>query len=220
LTWNRNHARGSHRPEIDEKAVDWRAFLGNAPMQPFSPQRFAHWRWYWDFGGGILTDLMVHWMDVVNWYLDLDTPTQALTVGDRFMPEWEWETPDTVQTLVRYAKEQTQVYFEGTFVNHRNRAMAEFMGRQATLYIDRGRFEIHPENGRGSYREQVLGQGERGQDFYNEPPAEVLHLSNWLECIRSRMTPRCSAEIGVKAVYASHLGNRSYRTGQVASWRS
>lgn len=217
MTWNRNHPRGFAAPSIDPASVDWRRFLGSAPSQPFDPFRMAEWRWFWDFGGGLLTDLMVHWMDVVNWYLDLGTPASAHTIGDHFQPGSKWETPDTIQTLVHYPKEEVQVYFEGTFVNRRNRAMTEFMGTEGTLYIDRGRYEIHPEDGSEPVM-KILGSGERGQDFYDQPPAERLHLENWLQSVRSRETPRCPATEGVRSVWASHLGNQALRTGGGADW--
>ena len=38
-----------------------------------------------------------------------------------------------------------QVYFEGTFSKARNGAMLELMGSDATLYFDRGRYEIYSE---------------------------------------------------------------------------
>lgn len=219
LTWNRNVTRGQVRHNVDPASVDWKRFLGNAPDQAFDPFRFREWRWFWDFGGGVFTDLMVHWMDVVNWYLDLGAPASAASIGDRFFPDSPWETPDTAQTLVHYPKAGVQVYFEATFLNHRNRAMTEFMGTEATLYIDRGRYEVHPEKPDGAYREKVVGTGNRGLDFYDKPDGELLHLSNWIECIRSRATPRCPAEVGVEAVYASHLANASLRTGNVARWQ-
>lgn len=220
LSWNRNvprHVANFHGKESD---VDWKRFLGNAPEQPFDGYKMTQWRWFWDFGGGLLTDLMVHWMDVVNWYLDLDVPSTATTIGDHFLEGAKWETPDTVQTLVRYTRPATQVHFEGTFVNRRDRAMTEFMGSEATLYIDRGRYELHPEKPNSEPTVRILGTGDRGLDFYDEPNGEQLHLANWLESIRSREKPRCSAEIGVKAVLASHLANRAYRTNQVAAWTS
>src|SRR6516165_5359455 len=65
MTWNRNTDRVRKVPlNIDPKKVDWKAFLGSAPAQDFDEYRFRNWRWFWDFGGGILTDLMVHWIDV------------------------------------------------------------------------------------------------------------------------------------------------------------
>src|SRR5207253_10540111 len=73
LTWNRNTPR-STRPNlnIDPKTVDWKRFLGTAKDQPFDEYRFRHWRWFWDFGGGFFTDLMVHLIDVWYWYRALD----------------------------------------------------------------------------------------------------------------------------------------------------
>jgi predicted dehydrogenase len=220
LTWNRNANRAA-RPNlnIDPRTVDWKAFLGKAKDQPFDEYRFRQWRWFWDFGGGIFTDLMVHWIDVVHWYLDLGHPQMAASIGDHFHAEGLWETPDTVQTLLRYPDKQVQAYFEGTFVNARNAAMCEFMGTEATLYIDRGRYEIQPERrSRTRPSELVLGDGPRGADFYAQPDGETLHLANWIECIRTRKKPTCPAEAGVSAASAAHLANQSLRSGQVAKW--
>jgi predicted dehydrogenase len=191
--------------------------LGSAPEQPFNEYRFRNWRWFWDFGGGLFTDLMVHQLDIANWYLGLGTPATASAIGDHFTTAGVWETPDTVQTLLHYPEQKAQVYFEGTFSNARNRAMVEIMGTGGSLYLDRGRYEFHPEKtNKNPPREHILGQGERGADFYATPEGEVLHLTNWLECVRSRQTPRCPAAVGVAAANAAHLANRSLRSGQVA----
>ncbi len=229
LTWNRNSFRGSRAPlGIDPRTVDWKRFLGSAPDQPFDEYRFRQWRWFWDFGGGILTDLMVHFIDVVHWYFDLDHPETALTLGNNFRPENRWETPDTIQTVLGYPKSRLQVYFEGTFLNARNGAMLEFMGTDATLYLDRGRYEIHPERKRAadnSYmvptveaRELILGDGPRGADFYEKPDGELLHLQNWVDSVRSRKQPIAPVEAGVSAASAAHLGNRALRAGGSARW--
>lgn len=220
LTWNRNAPR-SARPNlnIDPKTVDWKRFLGNAKDQPFDEYRFRQWRWFWDFGGGIFTDLMVHWIDVVHWYLDLDHPATAASIGNHFQAKDLWETPDTVQTVMQYPKQELQAYFEGTFVNARNGAMCEFMGSEATLYIDRGRYEVHPER-RSKLKpgEMVLGSGPRGADFYDQPDGELLHLSNWIECVRSRKRPNCPVEAGVSSASAAHLANKALRSGATAKW--
>jgi predicted dehydrogenase len=219
LTWNRNSDRVQRGPQgVDPKQVDWKAFLGKAKDQPFDDYRFRNWRWFWDFGNGILTDLMVHFIDVVHWFLDVDHPLQATTIGDNYISKGIWETPDTMQTLLTYPGD-LQVYFEGTFVNARNGAMLEFMGSDATLYLDRGRYEIHPERNKGEYEEWVLGTGKRGADFYDKPDGELLHLTNWVECVRSRKKPNAPAEAGVSAAAAAHLGNQAFRSGQVTVWK-
>lgn len=224
LTWNRNVERSPRMPvNIDAAAVDWERFLGNAPDQPFDPYRYRHWRWFWDFGGGIFTDLMVHYIDVAHWFLDLDFPASARSIGSFYAYRDDWETPDTVQTLLAYQDPDIQVYFEGTFSNARNAAMMEFMGTEATLYCDRGRYEFHPEPGSdATYRELILGTGTRGQDFYDEPNGELLHLTNWIECIRSRAEPNAPVKAGVHAAAAAHLANHALRNDTVANgkWRA
>jgi predicted dehydrogenase len=220
LTWNRNTPRSAPpKLNIDPKTVDWKRFLGTAKDQPFDEYRFRQWRWFWDFGGGIFTDLMVHWIDVVHWFLDLDHPVTAASIGDHFQAKGLWETPDTVQTLLQYPQRGVQAYFEGTFVSARNAAMCEFMGSEATLYIDRGRYEIHPER-RSKLKpsELVLGEGSRGADFYTNPDGELLHLANWIECVRERKKPACPVQAGVNSASAAHLANLSLRGGQIAKW--
>jgi predicted dehydrogenase len=217
MTWNRNSDRvRKNRLGIDPGKVDWKAFVGKARPQPFDEYRFRNWRWFWDFGGGLLTDLMVHWIDTVHWMLpESGQALRAVSIGNHFRAKDVWETPDTVQTLLAY--ETFQAYFEGTFANARNRAMVEFMGTEGTLYCDRGRYEIYPERGKGRMEEHVLGSGERGKDFYDKPDGELLHLTNWVECIRSRKKPNCPAEEGVKAAASAHLANLALRTGQPAT---
>ena len=219
LTWNRNAPTTEKRTyDIDPKTVDWKRFLGKAKDRPLDAHRLGNWRWYWDYGGGILTDLMVHYLDVAHWFCDVDHPATAATIGDHVTTEGIWETPDTIQTLLHYPEKHLQIYFEGTFSNARNAAMMEFMGTDATLYMDRGRYEIHPERDTGKYSELILGSGKRGADFYSTPNGGLLHLTNWIDCVRSRQKPNAPAEAGVSAAAGAHLGNIAYRKGQVARW--
>lgn len=133
----------------------------------------------------MFTDLMVHQSDIAHWILDLDHPAEATSIGDNFATKGLWETPDTAQTLLRYPEHDLQVYFEGTFVSARNAAMLEFMGRDGTLSLDRGRYELYPELKRATYSakpeppkfpysEWILGDGPKGADFYNKPNGELL----------------------------------------------
>jgi predicted dehydrogenase len=225
LTWNRNHPGRMQRTSggVDPKTVNWKAFVGAdrglAPEQAYDEYRFRNWRWFWDFGGGIFTDLMVHWIDVAHWFLELDHPSAATSIGQHYAAKDVWETPDTVQCLLQYPN-NIQAYFEGTFSNARNGAMIEFMGTEGTVYIDRGAYRVIPDPGKGEPEELVLGKNpaRRGADFYDLPDAELLHLTNWIECVRSRQRPNCPAEAGVGAASAAHMANKALRSGQVAHW--
>jgi len=218
LSWNRNAVIRKGPLGVDPKSVDWKRFLGNAPDQPFDEHRLRNWRWFWDFGGGLLTDLMVHYIDIANWYLGLEHPSTAVTIGRHFQAEGFWETPETIQTLLDYPGKRVQIHFEGTFSNARYAARIELMGTKGTLYVDRGRYEVHPERGQIPASEFIPGKSPRGADFDDAVDGELLHVTNWIECVRSRKRPHAPAEAGVHAVTGAHLGNLAYRQGRLAKW--
>jgi predicted dehydrogenase len=219
MSWNRNTDRVKRFPlGVDPKQVDWKAFLGNAKTQPFDEYRMRNWRWFWDFGGGIFTDLMVHWIDVAHWVLNVDHPLKAVSLGEAINSQGVWETPDTVQTILSYPN-QLQMHFEGTFSNARKGAHIEFMGTDGTIYCDRGRMELVPEK-KSKYeaKSTVLGTGPKGADFYDKPDGELLHITNWIDCIRSRKKPTAPAEAGVSGAGAAHLANLALRGTGAALW--
>jgi hypothetical protein len=68
--------------------------------------------------------------------------------------------------------------------------MITFMGSEATMYVDRGRFELIPEpRFKQQPEEMILGAGPRGRDFYERPDGELLHLQNWVDAIRNNRQP-------------------------------
>jgi predicted dehydrogenase len=219
MSWNRNAGRVNKAfPKIDPATLDWKTFLGNAKDQPLDPYRFRQWRWFWDFGGGIFTDLMVHWIDVAHYILESEHPSEARSIGQFITAKDVWETPDTVETLMLYPK-GVQMHFEGTFSNARMGARIEILGTDGTLYMDRGRYELIPEPGKGEPSSMILGDGPKGKDFYEKPDGELLHLENWIDCIRSRKATNSPVESGVLSAAAAHLANQSLRTEQVAKWK-
>ena len=199
--------------------MNWPLFLGDAPDQPFDPQRMRNWRWYWDFGGGIFTDLMVHWADTARWFLGLGEPARAVSAGDFYTAAGLWETPDTVQTLLSFPSQNgnpgPQVHFEGTFANHRDRAMTAFMGSKATLYVDRGRYELIPQHRSGVEPKSWVAAPDkpRGLDFYDEVDGARFHLQNWIDCVRSRAEPNCPVEEGVASANLAHAANAALPAG-------
>ena len=72
--WQNYQVFGAQPKPIDIRALDWKQWLGGAPDQPFSEERFYRWRWFWNFGGGAMTDLFTHWIDVVHWAMKSDQP--------------------------------------------------------------------------------------------------------------------------------------------------
>jgi predicted dehydrogenase len=49
----------------------------------------------------MLTDLLTHWIDVVHWYMGVEAPIQATTIGRRYrMKTWDW--PDAATATLEY----------------------------------------------------------------------------------------------------------------------
>ncbi len=47
-------------PEGTPENIDWNRWLGSAPKRPFNADRYFRFRKYWDYSGGIATDLFFH----------------------------------------------------------------------------------------------------------------------------------------------------------------
>jgi predicted dehydrogenase len=204
-------------PEVDQAKLDWKGWLGPAPDQRFDPERFFRWRHFKHFGGGVLTDLLTHWIDVVHWYLGVTTPLSAVVTSARYrVKTLEW--PDTVTATLEYPKD-FMVTHTGTYASSIDDGGLEFRGDQATLKVDRERLVVYSESSRRS-----------GQPYRATPEPEIFvrsqqdgtisHLSNWLDCIRSRKTPNAPMQAGVEAARASLIANEALLSGARVRWNA
>ena len=205
--WWQNYQRDWAPKAIDVQALDWKLWLGSAPDQPFNEERFHHWRWFWNFGGGAMTDLFSHWIDVVHWAMKSDQPRDAQMLADKYVFD-QWECPDTIQAAFRYPG--FDVVYEGMMNSSIHGGGLEFRGTEATLKIDRSGFAV--------YRESV-------QDGQNPVLTErsfrdgtITHVENFFECVKSRKEPNAPVETGVAAARAGHIGNLAYRRGGQTTW--
>ena len=63
--------------------LDWAHFLGPLKWRDWDPQQYWNWRAYLDFGGGQVTDLFTHWIDVVHMFMGQDNPICGVGGGRR-----------------------------------------------------------------------------------------------------------------------------------------
>ena len=173
--------------------LDWKRWLGSAPDQPFRPERFYQWRHFWDFGGGCLTDLMTHWIDVVHWYMDVDAPLSAAATGHNYNIKL-WEAPDTVNATLEFPKNFMAAYL-GTYVSRVDDGGLEFRGDRGTLKIDRARLAFYRDD--AAYAPGTLTPE---PEIYVRSSGDgtLTHLQNWLDCIRSRKAPNAHIRSGIR----------------------
>ena len=217
--WYQNYYADSGwmaRHQVDTSALDWKKWLGDAPDQPFTNEKFAHWRFFWDFGGGILTDLLTHWIDVIQWYLGQPAPRTATTTGDLYL--MKWQCPDTITAAYEYPG-NTMVTFTGALAGSIDDGGIEFRGTKATLKIDRSRLAVYPEGAEWDSADAIQ---EPHPEVYvrSEHDGTIEHVANFLDCVRSRKTPNAGIDAGFEAARTSWLGNIALQRGLKTVWNS
>ena len=211
--WYQHARAGTYTPVTMEK-LDWKAWLGPARDQPFRPERFYQWRHFWDFGGGCLTDLMTHWIDVVHWYMNVEAPLTATTSGHNYNIKL-WEAPDTVSTTLEFPN-FTCAYL-GTYVSRVDDGGLEFRGELGTLKIDRARLAFYRDD--AAYAAGTLTPVPE-MLVRSTGDGSVAHLQNWIDCIRSRKTPNANIRVAHQAARTAHLANAALRAGRQVRWNS
>ena len=178
--------------------LDWAHFLGPLKWRDYDPQQYFNWRAYLDFGGGQVTDLFTHWIDVVHLFMNQDTPIAATALGGVYNYKDGRTAPDTINVVLEYPTEFNAT-FEATLAPGITGAAVEMCGTEGRLYIDRGRYDWFAKGA----REPVTVKA--------EPHDMTLdHVNNFLECVKTRKTPNGDVLIGHRSAQASHLGNISY----------
>jgi predicted dehydrogenase len=218
IDYSRNHKRDfwvSDEPDKDVRPgenLDWNAFLGPAPKRPFDLDRFLHWRRYWDYSGGIATDLFVHRITRIIRALDLKFPTRVVAVGGK----WEFrdspaEIPDTFNMMLDYPDGLSVVVLSSMA----NDAPIPHVlrGHEATLEFTREGFVIRPQgrfNKEGD-KPEIVHKKSGGEDI-------TLHHRNLQNAIRGGEALKCDVMTGYYGVVAVRLAVESYRKSKYMKW--
>ncbi len=179
--------------------LDWARFLGPVKWRDYDPQQYFNWRAYLDFGGGQVTDLFTHWIDVVHMFMGHDIPMSGSAAGGVYAYKDGRTAPDTINVLLEYPAEYTAT-FEATLAPGIKGEGVEMCGTEGRLLIDRGHYEYWP-----------LGKNVTPTVVHAEPHDMTIdHINNFLQCVKSRKLPNGDVLIGHRSAQASHLGNISY----------
>lgn len=179
--------------------LDWGQFLGPVKWREYDPQQFYSWRAYLDFGGGQVTDLFTHWIDVVHMFMNRDDPTAASAVGGVYYYKDGRTAPDTINVLLGYGGDFTAT-FEATLAPGVRGEAIEMCGTEGRLWISRAKYEFQ-------------AAGRNSPIITVEAPKEdmtLYHVRNFLDCVSSRKLPNADVYIGHRSAQASHLGNIAY----------
>jgi len=202
------HGNGAHLQKApaalatQPSNLDWARFLGPVKWRDWDPQQFWNFRAYLDFGGGQVTDLFTHWIDVVHMFMDQDNPLSASAAGGVYHYRDGRTAPDTINVLLEYPETKKNgpwtATFEATLAPGLTGAAVEIVGTEGRLWITRARSEYYARG----VKEPVVMQSPRDQT--------IEHVENFLACVQSRKLPNGDVYIGHRSAMASHLGNIAY----------
>lgn len=226
-SYHRNYDTGAWNYDIDESAgpsksgddhINWELWLGPAPKREYSGERFFRYRKYWDYSGGIATDLFYHVMAPLNIaWPSPEIPVKVTGTGGIFVHHDGREVPDTYTMTAVYPSGHMLVLSSSMANDHH--IQGTIRGHEGTVVItDSGKFEDSGNQTR------VIAQKMFKDKFVEKWGSEVVempneeregHMDNFIRCIKTRETPVLDVDTGLCAQVAITLGVQSFRSGKV-----
>ncbi len=225
-------------PDTDPPpGLDYDMWLGPAPLRAYNPGRcIYHFRWFWDYSGGQMTNYGAHDVDVVHWALEVHGPTAVASSGGRLALEDSGETPDTQDVLFEYPGHFTLEWTcREASVGRAQGEGTEFFGTKGSLFITRAGYQIYADL-KGDPANQIpriVGHPAGGPVYHPEvkavPWTQAVserasnelwssHMRNFIDCVKSRHKPNADVEDGHRTATACHLANLSLRLGRKIRW--
>ena len=229
---------GAPRDSDSPPGMDYGLWLGPAPVRPYNKNRsLYHFRWFWDYSGGQMTNLGAHEIDVVHWAMQVKGPAAVSSCGGRFVLQDNGETPDTQDALFEYPGFTVVCSIREASLGRGLGEGLQFFGTKGSMTLSRSGYQVFadkkapPENQIPVFRGHPAGGPERrpgsGPDLWTETRVERAsnslldsHVRNFLDCVKSRERPVADVEEAHRTATACHLANISLRVGRKVRWDS
>lgn len=218
--WNYYEINPDAGPDAaGENHIDWKQWLGFAPERPYNADRYFRFRKYWDYSGGISTDLHFHTIAPFHLAIKNEFPTRVVGMGGIWVHNDEREVPDTFLTAADYPSKFSLTIQSSQANNVGPQNLIR--GQQATMYCggdweeaELGCLRVVPQE---PFKKEFKDKW--GKDEIVVPgiknEGDLKHIDNFFECVRSRKQPNCPAELAGRVVAVTDLSVRSYRQGKM-----
>jgi predicted dehydrogenase len=246
--FHRNTATGAWYypipPDASPATVDFKSFLGAAPAHEFDLARFFQWRLFWDYSGGLPTDLFVHLVTATHQLMGVQEPDSVFSFGGIYNWKNYREVPDQMTSMVTYP-EGFVLRLSSTAGNGHPGPILTFYGSEGTLEYtgtsfkyfyeprtDGFSYSTHswPKATTEKFRQLMnLNEGLTPLDgpataepveykSPNDEEATRAHIRNWIDAIRTGGKPIEDVRFGHHAALVGHMCNVSYRSGKLVRW--
>jgi predicted dehydrogenase len=201
------------------EGFDYDFWLGQTPKIEYVKERtHFSFRYWWDYSGGTMTDWGAHHNDIVLWALEMDGSGPVSIEGRQlvdmipggFTAASEYEVTYTYANgVVHTCKSTTASEWHGGVKDPNGQQHGiKFYGTEGWIWVTRGIIEANDRQ----LLTQKLPEDARRVYLSNN------HMGNFIDCIKSRENPICSAETGHRSASLCHLGVIAIRLGRKLNW--
>jgi predicted dehydrogenase len=220
----RQNPKGEWNYEIDPAAtadtVDWKAWLGSAPKRPFSPERYFRWRKYWDYGNGVIGDLLPHRLAPTLMAMGVEEyPATVSCMGGNLADTDQGPGPDgkpygekrdvgdTHLVTVQFPSGVMLLVASGTA---NERGVEDLIrGQKANLLMGGGKLVLEPER---PFSDEVERKEE---EFPESKEVHAQHVLNFFQALRGTAPLHCPIEDGVRIQAIVSMAEKSYRENRM-----
>lgn len=201
--------------------TDYERFLGPARATSFNKQRYFQWRLYWDYSGGISTDLLVHQTDAIHMITGRHYCDSVMCNGGiHYWTQDDREVPDTVTAGFEY-DDHFHINYSAAFSTSHYGYGEQLCGSEGVMEIMGMRYlNVYPEQQRAlpeSVRSRPEMHFDARKDF-NESNSTNDHLKNFIDAIAHGAELNCPAQLGHEAAVTGHLATMSFRSNKKVYW--
>jgi predicted dehydrogenase len=220
MTWNVNQPGRWRRPNLvpllKEQDTDWKRFLINRPNEAFDARKYLEFRLFWPYSSGIPDQWMVHQIDTVHWFTGYNHPTSVVANGGIYLWRDGRKNFDTMTAVFDYGEAAKggkgfQVVYSSRQTNSAGDVKEIYYSNGGSLNLDSNR--VGPEGGLEEKYAKAMGKSafllpqvslvdkdaakaETGAAT-GVDDSTLLHMRNWMECVRSRKAPNAD----IRAAY-------------------
>jgi predicted dehydrogenase len=235
MTWNVNQPGRWRRPKlveaVREEDVDWKRYLLNRPFEPWNARKFIEFRLFWPYSSGIPCQWMVHQIDTVHWFTGLPRPRSVAANGGVYLWKDGRKNFDTLTAVFDYGpltdpSKGFEVIYSSRMTNSAGGTKEVYFSNGGALNLETNK--VTPDGGLTREEAGIMGMTENRLPELSLAEAggavtaadtgvddgTLVHMRDWMECIRSRKTPRAPIRAGYDHSVALSMTIAAMHTGK------
>jgi predicted dehydrogenase len=192
--------------DVNPQNVAWNAFAGDTE---FDANRFIHWRYFWDYSGGNVSENMSQQLAFWSKALHLQIPRSAAMSGGIYLWNDGREVPDTMDVTLDQP-EQMLVSWSSGFGNNQLGVTEDLLGSHGTI----------SRSNHVRYAPQKVNRPDDSERMGRSGHVPHAHMENFFDAIRTNREPNCPFETGYRVTVACIMAVESYRAGRTVRWNA